>query len=306
MARISKRGIQLFCWLFIAIGLVLVGVGGRMWVKSLRTKHWPVTNGVVQSAHTEAHSDSDGGTTYSAEVHYTYDVAGVNYDGDKISIGQMSSSSDYAQGIVDRYPVGKKVSVHYSPTNPAEAVLETGIHGGTWLCLGMGTGFVLFGVMFLQIDRAANIAHLLDPSASASIKTNPTGSISVDKPPLLMGLIFVLAGTGICFLPSSDGMPQWMPYVGGGFFGFAGIAALLFRLENKVYFKIPVAIAVCLFLAIFHWISFGPGERIGTSTTPFPEQSGVDVRWPFALFTILMDLALVAVFFQWLSKRKRN
>lgn len=61
-----------------------------------------------------------------------------------------------------------------------------------------------------------------------------------------------------------------------------------------------------LFLTMFHWISFGAGERIVTSTTPFSEQSGVDVRWPFAIFTILMDLALVGVFFQWLSKRKRN
>lgn len=159
---------------------------------------------------------------------------------------------------------------------------------------------------FLQIDRAANLAQLLDPSVSASIKTNPTGSISLNKPPLLMGLIFVLAGTGICFLPASGGTPQWMPYAAGGFFGFAGIAALLFRLENKVYFKIPVAIAVCLFLAMFHWISFGAGERIGTSTTPSSEQSGADVRWPFAIFTILMDLALGAVFFQWLSKRRKD
>ncbi len=306
MARISKRGIQLFCWLFIVIGLVLVGVGGRMLIKSLRTEHWPMTDGIVRSSQIKPHSDNDGGTTYSAEVTYTYDVAGVNYDGDKVAIGEMSSSSEYARGIVDRYPTGRKVSVHYSPTNPAEAVLETGIHGGTWLCLGMGTGFVLFGVMFLQIDRAANIAQLLDASQSPSIKTNPDGSIALDKPPVLMGLIFVLAGTGICFLPSSDGMPQWMPYAAGGFFGFAGIAALLFRLENKVYFKMAMIPAVVLFLAMFHWISFGAGERIGTSTTPFSEQSGVDVRWPFAIFTILMDLALVAVFFHWLFKRRKD
>ena len=72
----------------------------------------------------------------------------------------MSSSSEYAQGILNRYPVGKKVSVHYSPGDPSEAVLETGIHGGAWICLGVGTAFGLFGIMFLQIQRAAARAQM--------------------------------------------------------------------------------------------------------------------------------------------------
>ena len=110
-----------------------------------------MTDGIIQSAEMKSHEGSKGGTTYSADVTYTYQVAGASYTGDKVSIGQMSSSSEYAQGILNRYPVGKKVSVHYSPGDPSDAVLETGIHGGTWICLGVGTAFALFGIMFLQI-----------------------------------------------------------------------------------------------------------------------------------------------------------
>ena len=105
----------------------------------------------MQSANVKSHSGSKGGTTYSAEVTYAYQVAGTNYTGDKVSIGQMSSSSDYARGIVNRYPAGKKVSVYYSPDDATDAVLETGIHGGTWICFGVGTAFTLFGILFLQI-----------------------------------------------------------------------------------------------------------------------------------------------------------
>ncbi len=114
-----------------------------------------MTGGIVQSAEMKSHSGNHGGTTYSAEVTYSYQVAGASYTGDKVSIGQMSSSSEYARGILNRYPVGKKVSVHYPPGDPSDAVLETGIHGGTWICLGVGTAFTLFGIMFLQIQRAA-------------------------------------------------------------------------------------------------------------------------------------------------------
>jgi uncharacterized protein (TIGR03435 family) len=57
------------------------------------------------------------------------------------------------------------------------------------------------------------------------------------------------------------------------------------------------------FLIIFHWISFGPGERIGTMSTPFSVTHGVSVRTPFAIFTILMDLVIVAGLVHWMLKR---
>lgn len=47
-------------------------------------------------------------------------------------------------------------------------------------------------------------------------------------------------------------------------------------------------------LAVFHWVSFGPGERIGTATTPFSRTNGVNLKTCFAAFTILFDLALLA------------
>ncbi len=270
----SNRGAQLFCWLFIVIGLAAVGAGVWTLVKSLRTEHWPVTDGIIQSAHMESHPGNRGSTTYSAEVTYMYQVVGVSYTGKKISIGGMSSSSDYAQGILNRYPVGKKVSVHYSPADPEEAVLETGIHGGTWICFGVGTGFVLFGTMFLQIQRAAAKAQMPGAPQTPSVRTNPDGSISMDKPPALMGVIFLLAGVAICFAQPSGGTPHWIIYAAGGVFGLGGIYLLLWRMGKQDYGKFLVWPILILFLAVFHWIAFGAGERIGTSTTPFSHHSG--------------------------------
>jgi len=304
MAQASNRGVQLFCWLFIIIGVVAMSAGVGSLMKGLRTENWPVTDGVIQSAHQEAHSGNHG-TTYSAEVTYIYQVSGVSYDGRKISIGQMSSSSQYAQKILDRYPVGKRVSVHYSPADPAEAVLETGIHGGTWIFLGVGTAFGLFGVMFLQVLRAAARPPMPGAPPAASVTLKPDGSFTTNQPPVLMGVIFLLAGTAICFLPPDGHAPKWILVVAGVMFAAAGLLLLLMRLENKVYSKIVSGVVLALFLVIFHWISFGPGDRTGTATTPFSTSHIANVRVPFAIATIIMDVVIVAVLVhKFLNRRK--
>jgi len=96
----------------------------------------------------------------------------------------------HGQWILARFPVGKKVPVHYSPKAPQLAVLETGIHGGTWTQLSGGTLFVLAGWMLLQV-RTAN------PGGRASVKLH--------QPPILMSAIFVLMGASVCLMVLSRG-----------------------------------------------------------------------------------------------------
>lgn len=306
MAQSTPRGLQLFCWLFIVLGVGITGWGGWTLIRSVRTNDWPVTEGVIQSARQESHRGTKGGTTYSAEVTYTYQVAKASYTGSKIAIGQMSSSSEYAQGVLSRYPVGGKVAVHYSATDPADAVLETGIHGGTWICFGVGTVFALFGVMFLQIMKAAAKAQTTDALQPGSTRPATDGSTTTSKAPLLMGVIFLIAGVGICFGQPSGGTPQWIVYAAGGMFGMVGVYIFLAGLKNKLYAKIAMVLMLVLFLVIFHWVSFGPGERIGTSTTPLSQQRGVSVKTPFAIATILMDVVIIALVIRRLRKGKSD
>lgn len=306
MAQSPPRSARPFCWLFILVGLGIVGCGVWTLIKSIRTNDWPITNGVIQSAHQHSESGGEGGTTYSAAVTYIYQVADLNYTGNKIAIGQMSSSSDYAQGILNRYPVGKKIPVHYSPTNPAEAVLETGVHGGTWICFIIGTVLVLMGTMFQQLSRAATKAQMPGAPQASSVTMAPDGSIAMNKPPLLMGVIFLIAGVSLCFATPSNGVPHWVIYAAGGMFGLIGVFIILLGLQNKMFSKIAMLLVLALFLAIFHWVSFGLGERIGTSTTPFSQRSGVNVKTPFAIFTLLLDAIIVTSVIHRMVKRKKT
>jgi hypothetical protein len=307
MAQTSNRGTQLFALLFAIIGLGAVAVGISMMIKSVRSEHWPVTEGVIQSSEMKSHTNDKGSTTYSAAVTYTYKVDKIGYIGERISIGQSSSSSsEKAQGILSRYPVGTKVSAHYSPDDPSESVLETGIHGGTWAIIGIGTFFTLIGTMFLQIQRAAAKAQMPGATQSSSVKVLPDGSMTMNKPPVLMGVIFILMGSFIPFGEPGEGVPYWGGYVAAGIFISAGIALLLARLENKTYAKIFGALAGVLLMAVFNWVSFAPGERIGSSSTPFGTHTGVNVKTGFAVITSIFDLALLAFVVQWLLKRRKN
>lgn len=304
MRQVSSRGTQFFCSLFIVIGLGAVGAGVWMAVKSFRSEHWPVTEGAILTAEMKSHFGKHG-RTYSPEVTYSYQVAGRQYEGGKLAFGQMSSSSGYAHGILNRYPVGKKVSVHYSPADPEEAVLETGIHGGVWICFGGGTAFTLFGVMFLQISRAAARAQL-PGAAPSSLHVQPDGSVAMDKPPVLMGVIFLLAGIGLCFVTPDEGKPRWLMWAVGALFGSGGLLLLLYRLENKIYHKLAMVPMLLAFLAVFHWVSFGVGDRTGTVRGSFTLPHAADIRWPFAIFTILVDVIIVAGVIHALINRWRD
>jgi len=119
-------------------------------------------------------------------------------------------------------------------------------------------------------------------------------------------VIFLLVGTGLCFVPPDSGKPGWLMYAVGAVFFCGGVMLLLMRLENKVYSKIATYVFLVPFLAIFHWVSFGAGERLGTATTPFSVSHYVNVRTPFAIFTVLIDLAIVAGVIHWLFKRRKD
>ena len=81
---------------------------------------------MIDSSIVDEDSDSDG-VTYRAEIVYEYHLDGVKHSADVVVFGDYGASwSSHAEGIVDRYPVGKKVTVFYDPSNHDNAVLEPG------------------------------------------------------------------------------------------------------------------------------------------------------------------------------------
>jgi hypothetical protein len=150
--------------------------------------------------------------------------------------------------------------------------------------------------MILLIVRAA--IKMKSPSDLSPLpdKAVQNGLASTKKAMVLMGVIFILMGSFIPFGQPAQGVPHWMGWIGGGMFVSAGIGIILALLENKIYAKLFVYLAVLLLMAIFNWISFAPGERIGSSTNFLGITHGnVSVKNQFAIFTGFFDLILLLI-----------
>lgn len=135
-------------WMCFVLGFD-VFIGYQFWrAYDARTRFLPAA-GMVTASRVESSSSSDG-TTYGAQVEYDYEINGQSYQGDRYSYFSFSTSSrDHAQDIVDRYPVGREITVHYDPDEPEDSVLETGAASFPTLAILFLTPFHCIGIGFL-------------------------------------------------------------------------------------------------------------------------------------------------------------
>ena len=147
---------RIFPLIFLCVGAGILFAGIRQVVHASSSDDWPSVPGVVRSASVEYETDSDGAGTYRAEVLYGYSVEGVEQLANRVTFGDFGSSDPgRAQRIVNRYPTGTEVDVHFDPADPTRAVLEPGVHGSTWLLPGFGAIFFLAGgAMAVFLPRA--------------------------------------------------------------------------------------------------------------------------------------------------------
>jgi hypothetical protein len=157
MAASPKVFPKTLSWSFILLGLLAVSCGLWALVQSLRSEHWPTTEGLILTARLQQDS-SRRGTHYSADSSYEYWVEGARFVGARILFGPRSTAVGDAQQVLNQYPIGEKVVVHYLPSDPQVAVLETKIHGGAWFFLGLGTFFALAGIVLPKIIPLPNKA----------------------------------------------------------------------------------------------------------------------------------------------------
>jgi hypothetical protein len=111
-------------------------IGGIVWYvykqrQKARTvkqasRTWPSTTGKIVKSRVELAGGRDMATV-EARIMYEYQVGGRQYQCDQIHSGDKffeMISKEETYDLVDRYPVGREVTVYYNPDNPAEAALE--------------------------------------------------------------------------------------------------------------------------------------------------------------------------------------
>lgn len=152
-------------WKLILFGLTLVGFGGlvlRRLVCNLRTRRrsqtWPRAAGTI--VHSELVREViDDAIHYEPVVKYTYEVGGVGYTNDRISLFRWSTFlAGRERRKVEEYPVGKAVDVYYDPGEPSESILEieaTGLDHILWGGFALlGAGAIPGGIMLILHELA--------------------------------------------------------------------------------------------------------------------------------------------------------
>lgn len=120
--------ILLYVGIFAAVmigALILAATVKMREVKGAQS--WSTTIGRVTRSDVRAQKrrdmDNRERTQSIPAVEYEYTVNGKRFTGARISLAETIPESEI-ESILNRYPLGKEVTVYYNPANPRQAVLE--------------------------------------------------------------------------------------------------------------------------------------------------------------------------------------
>jgi len=172
-------------WVFVGIGSLVAAAAlyfsttfsADLW-KAQASSGWPTVPGKVVKS--ESGSIYLGASAQShrvwMDVRYSYQVAGREWEGTNVTIGNSMANADLIQ-VPTKYPAGSAVPVYYRAGAPADSVLEPGIHLAHFIILvvplllgGMGLLFLCGGVYHLRREPTSPPAF---PSAEGAIPYQP-------------------------------------------------------------------------------------------------------------------------------------
>jgi hypothetical protein len=160
--RISRK--VLLCSLAILFGFSVASLPQYLRIK--KSAEWPSVPGVITASWMRS-GICKGMPCYHGEIVYHYRVGNIEYSGTAFELGRTHWAAREAwQKDLDRYPIGKVVSVYYEPRNPPNAVLEPGLFGETEIVYKMDVGMIwFFGLCFVAAllwyhDPEVSVAEL--------------------------------------------------------------------------------------------------------------------------------------------------
>ena len=134
----GSAGVVLFASGFGLVALLMF-FAARATAKA--SQAWPVVRGKVIESSTESYRttiNKSHVTLYTPVVEYAYTVTGHDYRSRQIHLNETEGGSQSsAQTVAARYPKDAAVDVHYDPTNPGQATLETTAGAATWVLLAV-------------------------------------------------------------------------------------------------------------------------------------------------------------------------
>lgn len=154
----SDKNLGILTLAMFAAGIFLMAWGVYEIKGSNESRNWPSTQGTISSSYiseqTRRDSNRRTSITYFPRVLYQYKVDGRHYTSHRIEFGGESGGMKrMAKKVVDKYPAGKKVTVHYNPQDPQYAILEAGFTWSSLIVFLAGIAFLGVGVLGFKAYR---------------------------------------------------------------------------------------------------------------------------------------------------------
>jgi hypothetical protein len=113
--------------IFGAIGYYLYKRNQQSMAQRQDAQNWSSTTGTILMSSVQSSRSGSGGYSTHPVIVYQYQVHGQTYQSQNLRVGDKFlrvNTSWSAQETVDKYPIGKQVTVYYDPNNPKDCALE--------------------------------------------------------------------------------------------------------------------------------------------------------------------------------------
>ena len=152
--RVLPRKVVLFVFAaFITLSLTSL----PRYFSEIHSANWPTTTGVISVSQLRQSElrvmGAYGVPGYLPDVHYTYNVGGMKFEGAHIDfhIHQRLHSKEFAERWLKAYPTGMVVTVYYNPRNSNIAVLVPGIQREQRDLFFFALGSIIFFAMVFTL-----------------------------------------------------------------------------------------------------------------------------------------------------------
>lgn len=150
------NGVFLICLALLVggLGIFLMVMGMLSLQQGKEARSWKVVAGrITRSTLEEKRVDTSYGdglrrseVGYQPQIEYQYRVGDETLTGKRLSLVEKQYTQKAGQKVLEKYPIGVTVQVHYDPENPQEAVIATGTVLSSFIFMLGGLALVAVGI----------------------------------------------------------------------------------------------------------------------------------------------------------------
>jgi len=260
-------------------------------LKNIAARNWPEVPCVVLSSDVRSHSGSKGGSTYSVDILYQYEVGGRTYRSNQYHfMGGSSGGYDAKAAVVAQNPPGTRRVCYVNPADPTEAVLQrsfgkeymVAIVPAVFMAAGLGGILLVLGAARKQRAALAGAAAAGAGGSSGGRfveaeegeEPEESGPV-VLKPPSALGRLF-----GMIFLAAFwNGIVSvfFWQMLKGWKTGAAPIGLTIFLIPFVL-----IGLAFIVGIGYFFLALFNPRPRLTLSRRRIPLGGSATLDWSFS------------------------